>query len=117
MKGTGKTSWVWNEPFTSKYSEQTVLQLSALLLPHFVVLGGGVWIWFFGLFACFPYMADKSTIAAGLFSLFASHLLLAEVNTTATYVATTGFFFFLINYLNLAWFRVHGSPRGCTPPN
>lgn len=37
-------------------------------------------------------MADKSTIATGLFSLFASHLLLAEVNTTATYVVTTGKF-------------------------
>lgn len=35
---------------------------------------------------------DFISIPAGLSSLFASHLLLAEVNTTAIYVARTGNF-------------------------
>lgn len=36
-------SWAWKELFTTRYSEQSVLHLSALLLLHFVVFGEGVW--------------------------------------------------------------------------
>lgn len=78
------------------------------------------WFWWRVFFYTFSFIwqIHGDYIAASMSSLFACHLLLAKVNTTAIHVARTGqfglknfFFFFFIKNLNLAWFRVHGNRR------